>query len=137
MKTCSRCKQEKSIDLFSNNKRKKDGKLPYCKECQKNINARYFLENKQKYYEHNKKTVSDKRKKLVEYKSTLSCQECGENKPWRLDFHHINDDKEGSVSSMIRTHSWNKILKEISKCVVVCRNCHADIHYYERIGPMV
>lgn len=34
-KTCSKCKTEKSIDSFHNNKRSKDGKQHRCKPCAK------------------------------------------------------------------------------------------------------
>lgn len=33
MKLCSKCKEIKSLDCFSNSKSKKDGKHPLCKPC--------------------------------------------------------------------------------------------------------
>ena len=35
LKTCSRCKQSKTLDYFNSNKSKKDKKCIYCKECVK------------------------------------------------------------------------------------------------------
>ena len=34
-KTCTVCKETKSLDLFSNKKASKDGKRPNCKACDK------------------------------------------------------------------------------------------------------
>lgn len=71
-------------------------------------------------------------KKLVDdYKSTLSCQLCGENHPAVLQFHHVNpEEKDFDVSAA--THSgvgFEKIKAEIDKCVVLCANCHFKEHY--------
>lgn len=37
MKTCSRCKEDKSIDSFSNYRRGKDGKSCICKNATPNL----------------------------------------------------------------------------------------------------
>ena len=29
------------------------------------------------------------------------------------------------------THSWEEYLKETEKCILVCANCHAEIHWKE------
>ena len=138
MKRCCKCNETKPLDQYSNNKRNADGKYRYCKTCQKETNARYFQENKEKFYTLNKAKRIQNSQRLIEYKSSLSCSVCGESRHWCLDFHHINDDKDKAVSDMVGTHSWESIVNEINKCIVVCRNCHADIHYHERnIGPVV
>lgn len=65
-----------------------------------------------------------------EYKSTLRC-ECGENHPAAIDFHHLDPSvKEGEVSIGVRRR-WSKqrILDEISKCKVMCSNCHRKLHW--------
>lgn len=39
-----------------------------------------------------------------------------------------------SVSQLVvRNRSYERILEEILKCIVVCRNCHADIHYRQMV----
>lgn len=66
-----------------------------------------------------------------ELKSTLTCENCGESHPACLQFHHkIKDNKIGDVSSMLlRGYSKSKILEEIGKCVCLCANCHAKVHW--------
>jgi len=56
------------------------------------------------------------------------CQGCGYDKCVQaLHFHHLDPSKKGfALSSANR--GWGVIKKEIDKCVLVCANCHAEIH---------
>ena len=58
------------------------------------------------------------------------CAICGYDKCQRaLNFHHIDPSKkEFDLASRGLTRSWKKIKDEIKKCVLVCANCHAEIH---------
>lgn len=60
-------------------------------------------------------------------KTFSGCKDCGYNtSPYALQFDHIGDDKKDSVSNLIRSdYSWSTIKTEISKCEIVCANCHA------------
>ena len=63
------------------------------------------------------------------YKKTLSCSKCPES-DWRcLDFHHRDSTlKILNISVMVNTGaSIETIKKEISKCDVLCANCHRKI----------
>jgi hypothetical protein len=68
------------------------------------------------------------KKWCVEYKGG-KCKICGYDKCMRsLDFHHLDSSqKDYGISS-----SWKKtkeeLMKELDKCVLVCRNCHGEIH---------
>lgn len=59
------------------------------------------------------------------------CKYCGESETICLDFHHRNpNEKDSLIQKMVRYTSNNdKVLKEISKCDVVCSNCHRKIHF--------
>lgn len=76
--------------------------------------------------------VDKRRKKLkqlaVEYKGT-KCEKCGYDKCIQaLEFHHYDGDKEFGIGSKGIT-SWEKIKKELQKCMLLCANCHREIHY--------
>jgi hypothetical protein len=72
-------------------------------------------------------TFQDKKNYIADIKS-VGCQICGYNKCLQaLSFHHIDGRKEFELSN-IRSHSFNAIKIEISKCIVVCANCHMEIH---------
>ena len=47
-----------------------------------------------------------------------------------LALHHINPkEKDFSLGSVrANAKSWAKIVVELRKCIMVCRNCHGEIH---------
>ena len=47
-----------------------------------------------------------------------------------LDLHHINPNEKSFGLSCIRANpmSWDKIVQELRKCVLICRNCHGEYH---------
>lgn len=84
--------------------------------------------------------VSENRRKLklraVEYKGG-KCLLCGYSKcPAALTFHHL-DDAEKSFNITSKVLSWERIKVEIDKCILVCANCHAEIHHEESEGRRV
>jgi len=82
--------------------------------------------------EYLKKAVSNRRKKVrkmaIEEKGG-KCELCGYSKcKQALEFHHKIKNKEFGISARGYTRSWEKVKKEISKCILVCANCHREIH---------
>ena len=65
--------------------------------------------------------------KLIEYKGG-KCELCGYNKcTSALHFHHLNpNEKDFSISG--KSLSFEKLKSEVDKCVLVCSNCHSEIH---------
>jgi hypothetical protein len=62
------------------------------------------------------------------------CVDCGETDIVVLEFDHIGDDKQFSISDATRHgYSIKKIATEIAKCEVRCANCHRK-KTYERGG---
>lgn len=73
-----------------------------------------------------------KKRKAIKYKGTY-CQDCNMNlieKPWLAEFHHINpDEKEFKPADMLIGIYWkDEVYRELDKCVLLCRNCHATCH---------
>lgn len=72
---------------------------------------------------------------MEDVKKDLHCESCGEERWWVLDFHHSNpEEKEAGVARLLRQASKERVLKEISKCKVLCSNCHRDLHYKEMLS---
>lgn len=49
------------------------------------------------------------------------CRRCGSKKDLELD--HIDPSKKWT--HRIWSYSWEKIMREVAKCQVLCRDCHA------------
>lgn len=65
----------------------------------------------------------------VEYKGG-KCVFCGYCRDIAaLDFHHLDEtQKDFGLSQKGLTRSWQKIQEELGKCILVCANCHREIH---------
>jgi len=80
-----------------------------------------------------KKAVADRRRKLKQ-KAVIyaggKCSRCGYDRCFSaLTFHHIDPSiKKFGISTKGLTRSWEKVKSEIDKCILVCANCHAEIH---------
>ncbi len=83
--------------------------------------------------EYLRKAVTKRRHKLREmareYKGG-KCMLCGYKRcPGALEFHHKDPKKkEFAISVRGLTRSWEKIQKELEKCVLICANCHREVH---------
>jgi len=66
--------------------------------------------------------------KLVEYKGG-KCKKCGYNKCVdALEFHHL-DPNEKDFTIAGKSYSFERLKSEADKCIMVCSNCHKEIHY--------
>lgn len=65
--------------------------------------------------------------KLIECKGG-KCQCCGyKNYAGALEFHHLDpNEKDFTISGSSK--AFDKLIKEIDKCILVCSNCHKEIH---------
>lgn len=110
MKTCTICNQTKELSEFYSHPHTKDGRGSRCKVCE----TIYKYEARRK-----------KKQLLVEYLGG-KCVRCGYNKNIAaLDFHHING-KDFAISE--KDYSFEKMKKEVSKCELLCANCHREEH---------
>lgn len=67
------------------------------------------------------------KQKLIEYKGG-QCEICGYTRCNRaLQFHHKNPEKKDFHISG-KSHSFDKLKEEVDKCILVCSNCHSEIH---------
>lgn len=131
MKTCNRCNEEKPLTEFYKNSKRV---YPYCKACAKTAYAKKHYEaNKELYKTRSKKSALAFIEEYKQFKSTLKCSSCGEDRHWCLAFHHVDPkQKESTVSKIVGLNSRKRLQEEIDKCIVLCHNCHADLHYRER-----
>lgn len=115
-----------------------------CKMCEKELvgKQRVYCSGlcksrtdnaKYQCYAAQKKRGLERKIKAVNLKGGC-CSKCGYKKNYgALHFHHLDPSiKEEELD--IRKFSngkWDKALKELEKCVLLCANCHAELHYPE------
>lgn len=129
MLTCSKCRQEKPENEFTRDKSTRTGFCWWCKAC----NATRAKDTTTPEYAARKRASAARyqtNKRLLDvWKSERGCCMCPEREPVCLDLHHVDPcQKEMNVSSVIARRTWDRVLVEINKCVVVCSNCHRKLH---------
>lgn len=69
------------------------------------------------------------KKQLIDFKGG-KCQICGYDKCLRaLEFHHVDaSEKDFNISANIKKMSLDRIKNELNKCVLLCSNCHKEVH---------
>jgi len=109
--------------------------MPYKNsEKQKESQRNHYLNNKEAYHLRTNKHKKLKRAWLNGIKTDLGCAKCEEKRTPCLEFHHTEARKgnqELRISYLVRSWSRERILEEIKKCIVLCRNCHALEHWDE------
>jgi len=57
------------------------------------------------------------------------CSICGYDKcEDALDFHHVDPKEKSFALSLAYRHTQKEIDLELKKCILVCANCHREIH---------
>lgn len=71
------------------------------------------------------------KKKLVEYKGG-KCERCGYDRCIdSLEFHHLDpNEKDFTIGG--KSFSFERLRIESDKCILICSNCHKEIHFEER-----
>lgn len=103
-----------------------------------NVRPRTELQKKQRENSKNcsvKQWLKNVKVKLLNHRGG-KCVLCGYNKyVGSLTFHHINpSEKSFTISG--KTKAYKTLLEESEKCVVLCANCHGEVHAGISILPM-
>ena len=132
MKNCRKCLTDLPKCNFYSSKKNIDGLQSYCKKCSCSTRVNYYKDNRDSERVTRNKYRNNHRELFLEYKKTQKCSKCEENRWYVLDFHHLNNKKD-NVSNLIQGRSsWETILNEIKKCIVLCANCHREEHYFKK-----
>lgn len=137
MKRCNSCGNPKEETEFNWRYKSLGIRHPTCRECQKGFRKQWYEgEAKERHLENvhaRKRRMRDEAREFVyQYLLDHPCQRCGEADPRVLEFHHI-EGKDRAVSELVAGgYPLAKILAEISKCQVLCSNCHRKLTMDER-----
>lgn len=115
MQKCCVCQLELNEEnAYKKYDKKRNASLMnYCKKCFSKYTVERYISRKLQ---------------AIEYMGG-KCKECGYNKCYSaLEFHHLDPTiKEGEWSQM-RKWKWERVILELDKCILVCANCHREIH---------
>ena len=112
MRTCKKCGEAKEDKDFYFQK-KENRYHCYCRVC------------------HNRLLVEKGIKRKIQLIELMGgkCQKCGYDKNYAaLEFHHLDPNEKEFVWTRMRLKSWEVILEEIKKCILLCANCHREFH---------
>jgi 5-methylcytosine-specific restriction endonuclease McrA len=114
---CPRCKNECDINDFYK-RRGKENSSVYCKKCTnlQTIERQHIL-----------------KQDMVNYKGG-KCENCGYDKYLgALEFHHMNPKEKDFNLSQLKSYKFDQVIKnELDKCILLCANCHREIHQKDR-----
>lgn len=124
---------------FSEQEKVEYGESRFCPRCKNNVNTKDFyqrrgIENSSTYCksctsEQTLERTRNLKSQMVEYKGGC-CVRCGYKKyQGALEFHHLDPNEKDFNPSRLKNYSFNEIIKsELDKCILVCSNCHREIH---------
>lgn len=76
------------------------------------------------------KNFRQRLKERATYVMGNKCACCGYDKCIQaLEFHHLNPEEKDFNFGTNTNRSWESTRNEIKKCILVCANCHREIHY--------
>ena len=95
-----------------------------------------MAEDKRRYSDRRQyliRAVHARRKKVrqmaVEHKGG-KCELCGYDRCIdAFEFHHNDSSKKNfGISEKGYTRSWKEVVEELDNCILVCANCHRELH---------
>ena len=145
MPTCRLCDNQFPISVEIDGKKRNLQRRKYCLTCSPfgSGNTKKLEEpeiagefkrsrDNEKYRRWQRKARKDRKDKLVQLMGG-KCKLCKYDRCQRaLDFHHVGEDhkndKSFGISSNGMLAAWETLLQEVKKCILVCSNCHREIH---------
>ena len=105
-------------------------KIPYTNKEEGNANRKKFYKDNHSLMRERRLVYRKmKRDHIDNYKLSKGCSICGYNKcASALDVHH-DGDKEFDIGNARNSMGLKRLIEEIDKCRILCRNCHAELHY--------
>jgi len=138
-KHCSACQESRPLADFNIRRASADGLQNICRSCNRAKARRYYAEHREAHIRVIMARKAQIRRAtfeaVAEYLHGNPCIDCGESDPRGLDFdHRPGVAKRAEVMKLVQDgYSIARVMDEIAKCDVRCRNCHAKVTY-ERMG---
>lgn len=102
--------------------------LDAIRESRRRTHQRY----KQKRYAQSRKAVVARQAEIARIKLERGCEVCGYSAHhYALEFAHRDPREKRNNVARMQSAPWERVLAEMAKCRVLCKNCHA-IETYEQ-----
>lgn len=108
--------------------------LKECRHHGQTEFRRQTSKGKESYYcipchvDRQRKRRQARKQKAVEYKGG-KCVKCGYSKSVAaMDFHHLDPTVKEFALASRKDLSWDQWKIELDKCILLCANCHREIH---------
>lgn len=102
-------------------------------EKQKAYSKQWYLANKNKHRETQRKHREELRQLIRAAKSKL-CSDCRTQYPWYvMQFDHLPQHNKICAVGRVQSLGLTRIEQEIAKCEVVCANCHMERTHRRKI----
>jgi len=139
-RTCTRCNETKSSIHFSPSGRGGKYFASKCKPCNAEAAREYRLKNNEQVNKVAKRSRAKRskanyraRKDYISKLKEKPCSDCKVQYPWYvMDFDHRPGETKEFTIGQSPNIAWDRILKEVAKCDVVCSNCHRERTYQRR-----
>lgn len=138
-KRCAVCKRQRLVKFFVFRNRETQRRASYCKDCQSSYYKQHYKKNKKRYVQRSiVNTIAQRARTrtLIAELKAVPCADCKKiYNPWQMDFDHLPGYvKSGGIAQLAAIGASRKLKIELSKCEVVCANCHRDRTYKRRNG---
>lgn len=138
-KVCKACGLLLSVDQFGKWSRSKDGLYYTCLTCRRVRDRNHYARSESRrdlVRSVERRNRADMREWVSEYKASVGCSDCGTMNHIVLEFDHLGN-KKANISDMMRSYTSREALwAEMSKCEVVCANCHRIRTHNRRIASV-
>ncbi len=137
------CSNEKCIEENRKEKNREAKRKYYNKNIKRTTKKfkKRDAENSRNYRKRHREELNVRKKArnremrnwLDDIKAEKKCCRCGEYKFYILDFHHLDpEEKDKTISRTVSCgYGRKRIREEVDKCIVLCRNCHGELHYLQ------
>lgn len=127
-KQCTICKEFKPLTDYHPNKSCKYGVVGTCKVCYKIRITKWYSDNRSDRQEKANLRNRSRKQEAVDYFGN-QCLDCKQSYPnYVYQFHHL-DPTQKDVNPSYAFNSPTKMWEELSKCVMLCANCHMIRHH--------
>lgn len=127
-KVCRVCGKTKPISSYHPNKTCSLGVVGTCKPCSNERVNQWYKDNRSR----RQKVTNTKNRAKKDQAVALfggACHDCNVVYPsYVFQFHHLDPSQKDVNPSHAMAHGEEKMWRELSKCVMLCANCHIIRH---------